>query len=543
MKKKNKKVKKEIFLGLLFLVILIIAIVFINLNKFDSVTIIKKNNYKFVKTNEFCSLYDKDKKEIGTIDSGIVLEISDNNSNYYNISGTDYYVNVDDTSKVNNEVNDIHPNYIDLGKEITTNDKYVLFKDDKKISISKKDKYKIKYMDSDNYYIKIANDYYRLSKNDVSLVSDYKLDSNGSEKISVISFFNISNSCNNYECYSVDNVKKALDYIDKNGYYAISVDDFKNWNSGNIKLKEKAVLLMSAEDSDAVKIINNEYHNMINVYTPETGFTYLYNDTSNTINTNLSSLNNYTIYKETSLDDIGSMLKGDKVNSKFFDGEVATSVPVLNYHFFYDLSKGQTNCRESICLEVSNFRKHLDYLRDNGFYTLTMNQFIRWIYGEIDVPAKSVLITVDDGAYGTGFHNNNNLMPILEEYKMHATLFLISGWWEIKNYKSSYLEIQSHTHDMHNKGPCGSPQLICASYNEIKNDLSVSINTIGNNESFCFPFYAYDQEAIRAVKDSGFKIAFGGGNVKATRNSNKFVVPRYPIYDGDTAEDIKRIVD
>ena len=39
---------------------------------------------------------------------------------------------------------------------------------------------------------------------------------------------------------------------------------------------------------------------------------------------------------------------------------------------------------------------------------------------------KSVLITIDDGALGTGIQNGNKLIPILEEYKMHATLFLIT---------------------------------------------------------------------------------------------------------------------
>lgn len=125
---------------------------------------------------------------------------------------------------------------------------------------------------------------------------------------------------------------------------------------------------------------------------------------------------------------------------------------------------------------------------------------------------------------------------------MHATLFLISGWWDINNYKSSYLEIQSHTNNMHNRGGCGDVQLVCASYDEIINDLSTSINTIGNNDTFCYPFYTYDDEAIKAIKDSGFKIAFGGGNVKATRNSNKYVVPRYPIYDSTTLDNFIKMV-
>jgi len=537
-KRKRRRLKKSALFGLLFLIILFIAGSYITFNFLDDKDITKT----YVKVNKTSYLYDKNAKKIGNVSEGAIFNVIGKDTGYYNIIGTDFYITSSDVSVIKYKVNDIHPNYIDIGKEITTKDNYNLINDEVKITLNKKNKYKIKYMDSDYYYINISNEYFRINKEEVSEVNDYKLDNNGSERISIIRFINISNSCEKYECFTVQNVEKLLNYVKEKGYYPITVADFKNWNNGNIRLKEKAVLLMSSEDSDFLKSINDKYNNAINIYTPESGFTYLNNNKTNSINTNLSSLNDYIVYKDSSLEEIGLMLKGESVNTKFFDGEVASSVPVLNYHFFYDLSKGQNNCNESICLEVSKFRKQLDYLRDNGYYTLTMDQFTKWIYGEIDVPLKSVLITIDDGAYGTGFHNNNNLIPILEEYKMHATLFLISGWWDINNYKSSYLEIQSHTNDMHNRGSCGEAQLICASYNEIMADLAISTQTIGNKETFCYPFYSYDNEAIKAIKDTGFKIAFGGGNVNATRNSNKYVVPRYPIHDSTTMDRFIKMV-
>ena len=64
----------------------------------------------------------------------------------------------------------------------------------------------------------------------------------------------------------------------------------------------------------------------------------------------------------------------------------------------------------------------MSYLRDNGYKTLTMSEFNDWMDGKIEIPEKSVLITIDDGAAGTYTH----LPQILNEYQMHATLFLIS---------------------------------------------------------------------------------------------------------------------
>ena len=205
-------------------------------------------------------------------------------------------------------------------------------------------------------------------------------------------------------------------------------------------------------------------------------------------------------------------------------------VAVLNYHFFYeDWSEG---CHETICEKMDRFREQLKWLNDNGYKTLTMNEFVDWMYGNISIPEKSVLITIDDGAYGTGAHNGNHLIPALEMYNAHATLFLITGWWDISNYQSPYLEVQSHTHDLHIEENCGYRSKVnCVGYDRLLADLKQSIEVTKSNTSFCFPFYEATNESIQAVKDAGFKVAFVGGNRKASRSDNKYRIPRFPIQD------------
>lgn len=207
-------------------------------------------------------------------------------------------------------------------------------------------------------------------------------------------------------------------------------------------------------------------------------------------------------------------------------------IAVLNYHFFYDPDKGE-DCGDGNCKRVADFRKELDYLKNNNYKTLTMKEFRDWMYGILELPEKSVLITIDDGAKGTGAHNGNKLIPILEEYKMHATLFLITGWWGIENYQSEYLDIESHTNDMHNEGWCSGvtrgARMLCQSNEEVLNDLKTSISITGSKLGFCFPFYAYNDNAISLVKQAGFELAFIGGGYKATRQTDKYKIPRYQI--------------
>lgn len=214
---------------------------------------------------------------------------------------------------------------------------------------------------------------------------------------------------------------------------------------------------------------------------------------------------------------------------------VSQGIAVLNYHFFYSDFE---NCNQGICLNTKKLEEQFKYLNDNGYKTLTMEEFRAWMYGEIELPKKSVLLTIDDGAMGTGIHNGNKLIPLLEKYQIHATLFLITGWWDINNYRSSYLDIESHTYDMHTEGLCSNvtrgAKMLCSSYEDAVNDLKKSIEITGSNTAFCYPFYAYNDQAINEVKEAGFKLAFAGGSVKATRNSNKYAIPRYPIYNNIT---------
>lgn len=215
----------------------------------------------------------------------------------------------------------------------------------------------------------------------------------------------------------------------------------------------------------------------------------------------------------------------------------ASSIAVLNYHFFYDPTKGESGGDHNF-ISVQNFEEQLQYLKDNNYKTLTMDEFRRWMYSEIDLPARSVLITIDDGAKGTGRHNGNKLIPLLEKYQVHATLFLITGWWNIGNYSSPYLDIESHSDDLHHENVCSGvsrgAKILCISDEEVLADLKQSIAITGSTNAFCYPFYVYNQHTIELVQQAGFKLAFIGGDYKATRTTNKYKIPRYHVYKNTT---------
>ncbi len=210
-------------------------------------------------------------------------------------------------------------------------------------------------------------------------------------------------------------------------------------------------------------------------------------------------------------------------------------VSVLNYHFVYKDS--DNNCNESICISESFFKKHLDYIKKENFFTPTMRELEMYIDGMIQLP-KSVVITFDDGRYF------ENVKRILEDYKLNGTFFIISGWnWKInfKEYKSDYLELHSHTDNMHDVGKCPSGQggaIQCFSEEKILNDLKMSREKLNGTTYLAYPFYEYNNYSISMLKKAGFTMAFGGeyenGYKYVKPGIDKFKLPRWVIVNYTT---------
>lgn len=552
MKKKNKKEnkqkttkKKGKIIGVSIVVILLILIIITTLLVLytkKEVKNIKTSYNQYIKIKKDTNIYDKNNKVLGKIYKNTELElvklnkITTKNKNFQ-IKDTNYYIYYKATKKIKNINKDKqNNNYIVLNKNIKTNKKVTLYKNNKKvITLNNGINLPIQYISNNTYYVYYLNKLLEVKKsNKIKEINHENTKENSTNQISILLYDTINNTCtNNENCTTTETFKNQINKLLENNYYTITNEEYENYLNNNLRLKNKALLILTNNESDTTKNISKELN--INIETPSK---------SDLVKTNEKTVSNtYQIKSYSTIENILKMANGEKVvetppkkQTNYVQG-----VPVLNYHFFYDPTLGE-ECYEGICLTTQKFREHLEYLKNNNFKVLTMNEFVKWIYGEIDIPEKSVLITIDDGAKGTGAHNGNKLIPLLEEYKMHATLFLIAGWWDISNYQSKYLEVQSHTYDMHKYGDCGKGQLVCANYENAKQDLQKSLDIIGNNTSFCYPFYSYDNEAIQAIKDLGFKVAFAGGNRDATRNSNKYLIPRYPIHSNITMDRFKEIV-
>ncbi len=550
-----KKIKNEIsknkilfIIAFLMLILILVFFLLISYKRKEKTKDIKKHYNKYVITNKKANIYDKNKKVIGKsynfqFELNKIKKITYKNE-YLKVKNKNYYLYYKDVKKINKIKKDkINDKYVTFNKNITS-DKITLYKDNKiALKVKEKINMPVEYMDDDNYYVYYLNKIYSVKKNkSIKEIEHKNTDIKTSNNISVLLFNKIDEKSQDYNTITKTFFKDIVNKIKENGYYTITNDEYINFIKENINLKEKAVLLETNNKNEDIDKLKEELE--IDIETPTNDMKLNLDNKTSTRNTKIDSIDTYSIKSYSSIENIIKMINGEEIHEKEPVKVVKKEkgVPVLNYHFFYNPEGGEV-CNEGICLSTQKFEEELAYIKESGYKALTMDEFVKWIYGEIEVPEKSVLITIDDGAMGTGKHNGNKLIPLLEKYKLHATLFLIAGWWDIENYRSPYLEIESHTYDMHNYGTCKKGQLICANYNEIKEDLQKSVDIIQDKKAFCYPFYHYDDEAISAIKDIGFKVAFAGGNRDATRSSNKYIIPRYPIHSDITMERFKAILD
>ena len=217
--------------------------------------------------------------------------------------------------------------------------------------------------------------------------------------------------------------------------------------------------------------------------------------------------------------------------------DMAVSVPAILYHFIY--LDGDSSCNDIICHSEEQIDSHFKFLSDNDVFTLNTSEVLSFIKGEINLPKKSILITIDDGARA------ENFIPFLEKYQLNATLFLVSSWYPVSKFQSPYLEIASHTHNMHTTSVCPTGQgggINCLPSDEILNDLKLSRETLNNTKAFCFPFYEYSNYSINLVKEAGFEMAFIGGSTKIKKGINPYKIPRYPILSSFNVDYISNLV-
>jgi peptidoglycan/xylan/chitin deacetylase (PgdA/CDA1 family) len=205
-------------------------------------------------------------------------------------------------------------------------------------------------------------------------------------------------------------------------------------------------------------------------------------------------------------------------------------VPVLNYH--------QINDEDFDCMTVSteNFDRQMRYLSENGYHAITPDELADWLENGTPLPAKPVVITLDDGY----LDNYENAFPILKKYDMKATIFIISDFvgtypnyltWDTidEMQDSGLIDFESHTLSHKELNKIDEDELY-HQLNDSKHALEWRLHK--KIDILAYPCGSDDQAVLDMTKEAGYRAAFTVHYGLDHPGTDMYSLDRVPVFGG-----------
>ncbi|EIF6289939.1 polysaccharide deacetylase family protein [Clostridium perfringens] len=221
-----------------------------------------------------------------------------------------------------------------------------------------------------------------------------------------------------------------------------------------------------------------------------------------------------------------------------FEGLKTTSedmnIPVLCYH---DVTPNNPNNNE-LLVNPEKFKEQLQYLKDNNYTPITLDELYDYLRNNKPIPEKSVVITLDDGYKG----NYEYAYPLLKEFKFPATIFVISNYVgaqdymtadQLKEMSNNGIEIESHTFKHDDLSTLDEAKQL-----ETLKDSKVALEKIiGKPVDFvAYPFGRYNSSTRVAAEKAGYKLGFNLNGNFTDRKDNNFNMDRIYVSNNDSLQ-------
>lgn len=216
---------------------------------------------------------------------------------------------------------------------------------------------------------------------------------------------------------------------------------------------------------------------------------------------------------------------------------LAESIPVLMYHFFYSEEDGGKRV-DGNYVEVKELEEQLAYISANDFNACTMRELQYWMEGRGQLPEGSIAITIDDADPSV----HQYAMPLFVKYGLHATNFVICGWqpptmpYELWEMRENGMELQSHGFLTHTGGCSGMGHgglLQCMDHTEGVEDTIRSFEYVDGGFVYCYPFGDINSHAESILRDAGTKLAFSTQGGRITQSMDPLALPRVRVTGGE----------
>lgn len=227
-------------------------------------------------------------------------------------------------------------------------------------------------------------------------------------------------------------------------------------------------------------------------------------------------------------------------------------IPVLLYHHLLR-DRENENYRNNSTVDLLTFIIQMEYLKDAGYETITLDDLYAYINGEKNISAKSFALTFDDGLSTT----QRYAYELLKAFNFKATNFIITSrippverlfdpstlqFLSLKNMNSmrDVFSFEGHTHNMHYfmTDSCGA--LVCSTAEAVSADIATSLAVMPHNY-FAYPFGQHKEETTRLLKRANISMAFTTRKDYVHVGEDLYRVPRIDVQRSMTFPQFKAL--
>lgn len=235
------------------------------------------------------------------------------------------------------------------------------------------------------------------------------------------------------------------------------------------------------------------------------------------------------------------------ISNETFDGTLRRIYsPILMYHYVSELPEDADEYRQGLTISPAQFRDQMDFLRTNGYETISLYQLDNALNFGAQLPENPIVLTFDDG-YIDHF---NNVFPVLNEFGYIGTFFVITDrldnndpqyltWEHAQIMEDAGMSIESHTKS--------HPDLRNRNYDYLVFQVLGSIESIeGHVEQpssmFSYPSGRYDENTLEILGTMPIQRAVTTENGAWHTTDNRLEVTRLRISGNMGAPGLRQLL-
>jgi peptidoglycan/xylan/chitin deacetylase (PgdA/CDA1 family) len=217
------------------------------------------------------------------------------------------------------------------------------------------------------------------------------------------------------------------------------------------------------------------------------------------------------------------------------------AVPVLMYHYIGDLPTNADATRKDLTVSTQNFQAQINFLLSQGYTTITPNQLYDYLTKGTAIPAKSVIISFDDGYLETF----DNAVPILEADHLTGMFGIITGlvatkptsnyanWQQIIAARKAGMAIVSHSYSHPDFSALSAND---QNFNIAKSTVDLTAELGTPPTYFIYPYGKYNSITEQTLKNHGYVMSFTTAYGFVKPGENLLELPRVRVHGAESLQ-------